>query len=318
MSVAAKSLVFHGAVFVLLFLAQFIVSDYAALSLTRIMVLAVYAVGYNLMFGYAGLLSLGHAMFFAAGLYTAALGVTRGGWGVPVSFAAAIIVGAVFSALIGAVALRARGVAFMIVTLMFSQAAYLAVLYFGAYTRGDEGIVVKDDLRKFAFAGLDMDLTSPVLRYNLALVLLMLAVSLVFWIVRSPVGRVLAAIRENEMRTAMLGYDVMRYKLAAVVVSGTLSAASGAAFALMFGYAGASFASIQYSIHPLLWTLLGGSATVLGPVLGTAMMTLLTDLASSYTDANLLAVGVALILTVLFFPKGVLGTLRQKWLGWLP
>jgi branched-chain amino acid transport system permease protein len=86
----------------------------------------------------------------------------------------------------------------------------------------------------------------------------------------------------------------------------------------MFAYAGSTLASIQYSINPLLWTLLGGAATVLGPVLGTALMFVLVDFASGFTTASLLFVGVVLILLVLFFPKGILGTLRQRYVKWLP
>jgi branched-chain amino acid transport system permease protein len=129
---------------------------------------------------------------------------------------------------------------------------------------------------------------------------------------------VLVAIRENEARTEMLGFDVWRYKLFAVVVSGALSATAGAAYALMFAFAGATLASIQYSIHPLLWTLLGGPATILGPLIGTGLMYALTNFVSGFTTANLLAVGVVLILLVLFFPKGLLGTIRERWLPWLP
>jgi branched-chain amino acid transport system permease protein len=314
----ARILFLHGAVILVLFLLQFVASDYLVLALTRVMVLAIYAIGYNLLFGYAGLLSLGHAMFFAAGLYAAAIGTTRAGLAVPEAFVLAIAVGIVVSLLIGAVVLRAGGVAFMIVTLMFSQAAFLAVLYFGDWTRGDEGIVIPDAIRSFTFAGLAVDLANPALRYNLALGFLALAVFASLAVIRSRVGHVLMAIRENESRTAMLGYDVARYKLIAFVLSGTFSAFSGACYALMFAYAGSTLASIQYSIHPLLWTLLGGAATVLGPVLGTAIMFLLVDFASGFTSANLLVVGAVLILLVLFFPKGILGTLRGRWLTWLP
>jgi branched-chain amino acid transport system permease protein len=274
--------------------------------------------GYNILFGYAGLLSLGHAMFFATGLYAAALGVTRLGLGVPEAFLLALACGIAVSLVIGLVALRASGVAFMIVTLMFSQAAFLTVLYFGDYTRGDEGIVIPDTARAFTFLGMNVNLADPVLRYNLALALLALAVALCLAIVRARLGHVLVAIRENENRTAMLGYDVARYKLIAFVLSGTFAAFAGASYALMFAYAGSTLASIQYSIHPLLWTLLGGAATVLGPVLGTALMFFLVDFASGFTSASLLFVGVVLIVLVLFFPKGILGTLRQRWLPWLP
>jgi branched-chain amino acid transport system permease protein len=315
---SGKAVLLHAGVIAALFLLQFTASDYVVLMLTRIMVLSIYAVGYNILFGYAGLLSLGHAMFFAAGLYAAALGVTRLGLGVPEAFAVAILTGIAVSFLIGLVALRASGVAFMIVTLMFAQAAFLTVLYFGEYTRGDEGIVIPDTLRAFSFMGFEVDLTNPVLRYNLALAFLAAAIALCLAVVRSRIGHVLVAIRENESRTAMLGYDVARYKLIAFVLSGSFAAFAGACYALMFAYAGSSLASIQYSIHPLLWTLLGGAATVLGPVLGTALMFFLVDFASGFTTASLLFVGVALILLVLFFPKGILGTLRQRVMPWLP
>ena len=116
----------------------------------------------------------------------------------------------------------------------------------------------------------------------------------------------------------MLGYDVQRCKWIAVVVSGALSGAAGASYALLFGYAGASFASVQYSILPLLWTLLGGAGTTLGPLVGTLVMFYLVDFASEVTDAYLLVVGVALILATLFLPKGIVGTLRQRFLAWLP
>lgn len=314
----AKSLLLHGAVIAALFGAQFIASEYVTLSLTRIMILAVFASGYNLLFGYAGLLSLGHAMFFAAGVYAAALGTTRFGLNVPAAFFLSILIGAIFSAIVSAVALRASGVAFMIVTLMFSQAAYLTILYFGDITRGDEGIVIADTMRRFMVFGFDFDLANPTLRYNIALILLALVIVICAWIVTSSFGRVLIAIRENENRTSMLGYNVWRYKLIIATISGTLAAVSGAAYALMFAYAGATLASIEYSINPLLWTLLGGAATLLGPVLGTAIMFILRDVASSYTGASLLAVGVVLILLVVFFPKGLLGTLREKVWGWLP
>ena len=315
---SAKALLLHLAVIAALFALQFVASDYMVLVLTRIMVLAIYAMGYNILFGYAGLLSLGHAMFFATGLYAAALGVTRLGLGLPEAFLLAVAVGVIVSLIIGLIVLRTSGVAFMIVTLMFSQAAFLTVLYFGDYTRGDEGIVIPDTLRQFSIAGMDMDLANPVLRYNLALGFLALAIAVTLAVVRSKTGHVLVAIRENENRTAMLGYDVARYKLRAFVLSGAFAAFSGAAYALMFAYAGSTLASIQYSIHPLLWTLLGGAATVLGPILGTAIMFVLVDVASGFTTATLLAVGVVLILLVLFFPKGILGTLRQRYIRWLP
>ncbi|WP_181704374.1 branched-chain amino acid ABC transporter permease [Chthonobacter albigriseus] len=314
----SRAVLLHVGVIALLFALQFVLSDYHHLTLTRVMILSVYAIGFNVLFGYTGLLSLGHALFFATGLYAAGLSATYWGFTAPTAFAAGIAAGLAVSLLIGAVALRTTGVAFMIVTLMFAQAGHLATLYFGDITRGDEGIVLPEASRKFAMLGATVDLADAGLRFNLALVLLAVTIGVSLLIVKRPIGRVLIAIRENEPRTLMLGFDSFRTKLFAVVVSGTISAAAGAATALAFGYVGSTFASIQYSIYPLLWTLLGGAATVLGPVLGTLVMFHLVDLASGYTTASLLVVGVVLVLLVLFFPKGILGTVRARWLPWLP
>lgn len=313
-----RGLTLHLAVVLGLFLLQFVLSDYAVLTLTRIMVLAVFATGYNLLYGYTGLLSLGHAMFFSVGLYSVAIGVTRYGLGIPEALLLAVVLGAAVSLAIGIVTLRVSGVAFMIVTLMFSQAAFLTVLYFGDYTRGDEGIVIPSAARTFEVLGLSVDLTQALTRYNASLLFLGLALAVSFAAIRSKIGHVLVAIRENERRTTMLGYDVNRYKLIAFVLSGTLSALSGAAFAMMEGSAGSTYASVQYSIHPLLWTLLGGAGTTLGPLLGTFLMIMLRNYASSVTGAELLVVGVVLILLVLFFRKGILGSIRQRWAPWLP
>ncbi|MBZ9724041.1 branched-chain amino acid ABC transporter permease [Mesorhizobium sp. CO1-1-11] len=314
----AKAYALHLGVIALLFVLSFLLPGYYHGLLARIMVLAVFAMGYNMLFGYVGLLSLGHAMFFGAGLYGAGLAVIQLGWSVPLAFLAGIACGAALALVIGLLALRTTGVAFMIVTMMFAQVFYLAILYFAAWTGGDQGQVVPQPARVLNLGATLLDLTNPTVRYMTALGLFSLVLLITLAVVRSRYGRVLIAIRENEERTKMLGYDTFSNKLAAIIVSGTICAASGAAYALLFGYVGSSFASVQYSILPLLWVLLGGAATTLGPLIGTLFMYYVIDVTSGYTSAYLLIVGMALILLVLFFPKGILGTIRQRWLGWLP
>jgi len=314
----AKTYALHIGVIALLFALNFVLPDYHQGLFARIMALAVFAMGYNLLFGYVGLLSLGHAMFFSAGLYGAGLTVYHLGWGVPEAFVAGVACGALLALVIGVLALRTSGVAFMIVTMMFAQVFYLLILYFAAWTGGDQGLVIQQASRVIAIGGTSLDLTDPTVRYMSALALFSVVLLITLAIVRSRFGRVLVAIRENEERTKMLGYDTVANKLAAVVASGAICAASGAAYALLFGYVGSSFAGVQYSILPLLWVLLGGAATTLGPLIGTLFMYYVTDITSGFTSAYLLIVGVALILLVLFFPKGILGSIRQRWLGWLP
>ncbi len=314
----AKLYALHLAVVAILFGLNFVLPDYHQGLFSRIMVLATFAMGYNILFGYTGLLSLGHAMFFAAGLYGAGLGVAQLGWSVPAAFAAGLACGATLSLVVGALALRTSGVAFMIVTMMFAQVFALAILYFSPLTGGDQGLVLPQSARVLNLGAAAFDLTHPGVRYMAALSLFAVVLLVTLAVVRSRYGRVLVAIRENEERTRMLGYDTFAGKLAAVFLSGVVCAAAGAAWALLFGYVGANFASVQYSILPLLWVLLGGAATTLGPLVGTLAMYYVVDVASSHTTAWLLIVGVVLILLVLFFPKGILGTLRRRWLGWLP
>jgi branched-chain amino acid transport system permease protein len=309
-----KTIVLHAGVIVLLFLLQFVLPAYHYTNFTSIMVLATYGIGYNILIGYTGLLSLGHAMFFAAGLYGAGLGVHYLGIDPVSAFVLGALAGLVLAAAVGLVALRTAGVSFMIVTMMFAQACYLLILYFNDVTRGDEGIVLREAARQIG----GFSLIDPAVRFNLALALLAGALVLCLVLVRSRVGRVLVAIRENEDRVKMLGYHTFRYKLLALSLSGLLAGAAGAAYALMFGYVGATFASIEYSIYALLWVLLGGSGTVLGPVIGALLMFYLVDWTSEVTASYRIVVGVVLVLLTLFFPKGILGTLRERRLRWLP
>lgn len=313
-----RTLALHLAVIALLFAANFVLPEYHRGVFSRVLVLAVFAMGYNLLFGYAGLLSLGHAMFFAAGLYGAGLPAYHLGWSVPLSFGSGVLAGGILALVVGVLALRTVGVAFMIVTMMFSQVAYLTTLYFTTWTRGEEGLVLTPAMRSIELGGTVLRLTDPSQRYMLALTLFAIVLLTTLWLVRAPFGRTLVAIRENEERTRMLGYDVFRSKLLAMVLSGAVCAASGAAYGLLFGYVGSGFASIQYSILPLLWVLAGGAATTLGPLIGTLFMFYVIDYTSGVTSAYMLLVGVALIGLILFFPKGILGSMRERWLKWLP
>ncbi len=316
----------HLAVIAALWGAQFVLPDYHHGILARVMVLACFAMGYNILFGYAGLLSLGHAMFFAAGLYGAGLPIYHFGWHVVPSFAFGIGCGALLALTVGMLALRTAGVAFMIVTLMFAQVGNLMTLWMADWTRGDEGLTLSRPERIIESATVFIDLTNRDTRYVAAWLLLSAVLLITLVIARSPFGRVLVAIRENEERTRMLGFNTYANKLSAMVISGAISAAAGAAYVLLFGYMGATFASIQYSILPLLWVLLGGAATTLGPLLGALLMFYLAELSNDalnawFPGANLSQigiVGVALVLLVLFFPKGILGSVRERWLGWLP
>ena len=314
MTAASKILVLHLGLLVVLLVLQFLLPAYHHGNLARIMVLASYAMGYNILFGYTGLLSLGHALFFAAGMYGMGLTIQHGGLTPAPAVIIGVLAGAAVAAALALLALRTAGVAFMIVTLMFAQAGYLTILYFGEYTRGDEGFVIQATERMLW----GIDLSDPTNRYFAAWGLFAICMIICLWLVRAPFGKTLVAIRENEERVRMLGYNTFAHKLGAMVISGTIAAAAGASYGLLFGYAGASFASVQYSIFPLLWVLLGGAGTVLGPFVGTLFMFYLIDLSSGLTTAYMLIAGVALVALTLFAPQGLTGEVRRRFWRWLP
>lgn len=304
----------HLVLIAVLFTAQFWLSPYHATNLARIMVLAVFAMGYNLAFGYTGLLSLGHALLLVAGMYAAGLPVQLWGWTAGPAFIAGIAGGGLVAAVLGLLALRTAGVSFMIVTLMFAQAGFLTLLYFAPITGGDDGFAVAATSR--TLAGFDLSTDTP--RFLAALAIFAVGLLASLALVRSPFGRTMVAMRENEERSRMLGYNPFTVKLAALTISGLYAGAAGAAYALLFGYVGASFATIQYSILPMLYVLLGGAGTTLGPFLGATLMFVLIEAATGLTTAHQFIVGAALVVLVLFAPKGILGTIRERWARWLP
>jgi len=306
----------HLAVLGLLGVLQLVLPPFHHGMVARIMVLAAYAIGYNLLLGYTGLMSLGHATFFAAGMYGAGLTIHHWGFGVAGAFLAGLVAALAASAVVGVITLRTAGPAFLIVTMMLAQAFYLATLYFNELTMGEQGFVLSG--LRVGFGGRGVDLTEPVVKYNVALGLLAVCLlgSLAF--VRSPAGRVLVALRENEERTQLLGYNTYRLRLVAVLASGLTSGVAGVTYTLLFSYVGSTFAGVLYSIYPLLWTLLGGSGTTLGPLVGTLLMTYAVDVASGVTDAYLVVVGVVLVGAILWAPAGVVGGIRARWARWLP
>lgn len=314
----AAIIALHLGLIVVLLGLQFVIPPFHRTMLGRIMVLAAYAMGYNVLLGYTGLMSLGHAMFFASGMYATGLTVLYWGFGAVEAFVASVLASLAVSTIVGLIALRTSGVAFLIVTMMFSQAFYLTTLYFNEITMGDEGFILSGHLQPLQVGRWELALSDTAVKYNLSLLFFALCLIFSLWLTQSPIGRVLVAVRENEDRTRLLGYNTFAYKLLSLMISGTISGAAGSMYTLTASYVGSSFASILYSIYPLLWTLLGGSGTTVGPFLGTALMTYIVDKASEFTEAWLLAVGVALVILVVWFPTGVVGGIKARWATWLP
>ena len=311
-----RVLALHLAVVGLLAALQLVLPPFHHGMLARILVLAAYAVGYNVLLGYTGLMSLGHAMLFAAGMYGTGLSILHLGFGVAAGLLAGAVAGLAAAGLVGLMTRRTTGAAFLIVTMMLAQAFYLATLYWNDITGGDQGFILTG--LHIEVAGRRLPLADPAVKYNVALAVFAACLLVSLWITRSPLGRVLVAVRENEERTRLLGYSTSRYRLLAVLLSGLLAGVAGSAYTLLFSYVGSSFAGILYSIYPLLWTLLGGAGTVLGPLVGTLVMTYAVDITSGFTTAYLLVVGVVLVVMILWAPAGIVGGIRARWASWLP
>jgi branched-chain amino acid transport system permease protein len=276
------------------------------------------ASGYDLLFGRTGMLSFGHALYFAAGVYGTDILITKAG--LPLWQAALLTVtgGAILAALLGAVALRTAGIAFAMVTLAFAQVgAILVARDFGGLTGGEEGL----PLDVSGLPGSLVGVTNTVNLYWLALAYLALVVFIVARVAGSPTGRVFAGLRDDERRIGVLGLDPYRFKLVAFTLSGTLAAAGGVIYCLLVGGASPHITSSELTLSLLVMVVLGGPGTRWGPVLGGILYMYLDHRLTAFGTSSavdslpsvlsrplsqpLFVLGTVFILAVYFFPGGL-------------
>jgi len=280
---------------------------------TKIMILSIFALSLDLLVGYAGLVSLGHAAYFGVAAYTLALAAPAGDpanfWlTLPLSLAASALAALV----IGAFVVRTAGVYFIMVTLAFAQMVY----YFFHDTRiagGSDGMYI-DARPSLGIAPLD--LADDLQFYYVVLALLVGVFVLLALILRSPFGRALQGIKANEQRMRALGYATRRYKLAAFVLAGTLAGLAGYLAAAKEGYVNPELMAWHQSGVVLMMLILGGMGTLFGAVIGTFSYVLLQEWFSTLTKHWPLLMGGFIIVTVLFFPEGLAGvpqTLATRW-----
>ncbi|MFG2063163.1 branched-chain amino acid ABC transporter permease [Micromonospora sp. NPDC048871] len=276
------------------------------------------AAGYDLLFGRTGMLSFGHALYFAAGVYGTDILITRAGLPLWQAAPLAIVGGTILAALVGAVALRTVGIAFAMVTLAFAQVgAILVARDFGGLTGGEEGLPL--DVTGVP-AGL-VGVANTVNLYWLALAYLVVVVFVVHRVSGSPTGRVLAGVRDDERRIGVLGLDPYRFKLVAFTLAGGLAAAGGVVYCLIVGGASPHITSSELTLSLLVMVVLGGPGTRWGPVLGGILYMYLDHRlvsvgSSGAVDAlpaflsrplsqPLFVLGTVFILAVYFFPGGL-------------
>jgi len=282
------------------------------------------ALSYDLLFGFTGLLSFGHALYFAAGTYAANLALTEFGWGLGPAIALTTAVGIVLPLLVGGVALRVSGIAFSMVTLATAQVGSIIVLQDpGGLTGGEEGLALDRDHVPDVFVGV----LNTVNLYWLALAYLVLVYAVVAWVTGSRAGRVWQAIRENERRVEVLGLQPYGFKLLVFVLAGLLAALGGVVHLLLLGGSTPRTTTADFTLGLLVMVVLGGAGSrwgaVLGGVLYTYLDSRLTDLANSPAVADLPAwlrvplseplflLGTLFILVVFFVPGGIAGLVAR-------
>jgi len=273
---------------------------------TRIVILAMAAVSLNLILGYGGMMSFGHAAYLGIGGYAVGIlafeGVNSGFLQWPV----AIAVSALFALVIGALSLRTRGVYFIMITLAFAQMAYYVVAGLARYG-GDDGLTLQKRSRFFA----PIDLTNKVQFYYICVALLFAAVYLVWRIVNSRFGLVIQGARSNETRMRAIGFPVYRYKLTCFVIAGTLCGLAGALLANHTDFVSPAMMYWTRSGDLIIMVVLGGMGSVVGPLFGAVALLVLEEALSGITEYWQIILGPLLLLVVLFARGGIDGLLGK-------
>jgi branched-chain amino acid transport system permease protein len=274
--------------------------------LMQVLCFALFACAFNLLIGYVGLVSFGHALYFGWAGYLSAYAAKT--WHVPpeVAILTGTATAAVLGIIAGGVAIRRQGIYFAMITLALAQMMYFFALR-APFTGGEDGIQSVPRGRLFGY----FDLSNEMTMYYFVLVVVLAAFLLIYRIINSPFGEVLKAIRENEQRTVSLGYNTDRYKLVVFVLSATLAGLAGSLKALVFQLASLTDVHWTMSGDVLLMTLLGGLGTVFGPVVGAFAVIAMQNYLAPFGQWVLVIQGVIFVVCVLVFRRGIIGELAH-------
>lgn len=274
--------------------------------LTEILIWSLFAASVNLLFGYAGLLSFGQALFFGMGMYGVAIGIAKFGLGFWPALSLGMFLSITMAAISGSLAVRLTWHYFAIITVVFSLIFYFFALSSKELTGGDDGTSFSMP-PMFIFGETEISMTDYLVQYFFVLIAVVLAFYLKYRLVRSPLGLALIAVRENDYRARLVGLNVYVLRLTAFIAAGALAGLAGSLFALFGRYASASYMFYHVSGEGVVWTIIGGAGTILGPILGTALLILVREELSNIWDHYLILVGLVVILTVVFAPRGLMG-----------
>jgi len=278
---------------------------------TEILIWGLLAMSSDILIGYTGMVSFGHSAFFGLGMYGAAAALLQvrppNLW---LAIACGLAAAALVAAFVAYFSTRLRDIYFSISTLVFSQIFYVVIFTWTEVTGGENGLSFRQP--PFSLAGW-MRAFTPTTLHWFVLGVVVVSYLLLRRITQSPFGMVLQAIRENEGRTRAIGYDVKRYKIVAVMLSGLFAGLAGVLYAVQNRFVAPNFVFFDVSGEVVIFNVLGGMGTLVGPILGAAVFFLLREGFSRYfTEFYLVPVGLIFMLTVIFLPQGLLGFLRRR------
>lgn len=270
---------------------------------TDILIMGLFAMSLNLLLGYTGLVSFGHAAYFGIGAYTCALLMKKAGINFPLAFMAAALSGILGALIIGFFCVRLTKIYFAMLTMAFSQIVWAIVFKWNSLTGGDTGLI-----------GIDFPahLDSSVRFYYFTLIIVAISLCVLQRIVNSPFGRILTTIRENSERTEFIGINVKLFQLIAFMISGLFAALSGALFGIFNHILFPDLLYWPQSAEVLIMSLLGGMYSFFGPLVGAAIILYLRMLVTSYTQYWPFIMGTILAFLLFFFPGGIVGYLKEK------
>jgi branched-chain amino acid transport system permease protein len=272
----------------------------------KILCLSIFALAYNIIFGYGGLLAFGHAAFYGSSAYVAAF--TASAWGLPteICILLGVVTATIVGALFGWLAIRRSGLYFAMITLALAQIVYFYAVQ-SSWTHGEDGI--QSVPRGYLFGVID--LSDHMNMYYVVLVVFLAAFAFVYRLVHSPFGQSLKSIRENEPRAISLGYSTSNFKLIAFTLSAMLAGVAGAMKAIVFQIASLADVHFWASTDVLLMNLIGGVGTLLGPIVGAAVLVTLQTKLATFGSWVVVIQGVIFVLFVLFLRKGIIGSLEE-------
>ncbi len=287
-------------------LPQLLPSYYLGL-VVKALIFALFAMSLDLLIGYTGMASLGHAAYFGLAAYSAGLLAQKLDWSFWLAVPVTLAITGITALLFGLLALRTRGSYFLMITLALSQLIWGMAVGWRSLTGGTDGLpnLPRPDLMPF------VSLNNEITFYYFVLIVVTVAGFSIFQIAASPFGYVLRGIRESETRMLALGYDVKRYRLSIFVISALFAALAGILYMYFNRFVSPEFLHVERSAEVLLMVVLGGAGTLVGPIVGAAAIIGLENLASAFTERWLMILGAVYVMVALFAPKGLTGAVKS-------